>query len=47
VPPAGRPAATAHPVRSCSALSSLETCANFFAVAHADGVVHQPPARVL
>ena len=35
------------PVRPCSALSSLETCANFFAVAHADGVVHQPPARVL
>jgi hypothetical protein len=26
------------PVRPCSALSSLETCANFFAVAHADGL---------
>ena len=26
------------PVRPCSALSSLETCANFFAVAHAHGL---------
>ena len=34
------------PVRPCSALSSLETCANFFAVAHADGVVRQPLVRV-
>ena len=25
-------------VRPCSALSSLETCANFFAVAHAHGL---------
>ena len=29
------------PVRPCSALSSLETCANFFAVAHAGGVLRQ------
>jgi hypothetical protein len=34
------------PVRPCFALSSLETCANFFAVAHADGVVRQPLVRV-
>ena len=34
------------PVRPCSALSSLETCANFFAVAHADGLVRQPLVRV-
>ncbi len=34
------------PVRPCSALSSLKTCANFFAVAHADGVVRQPLVRV-
>jgi len=27
------------PVRPCSALSSLETCANFFAVAHAHGLL--------
>src|SRR6218665_3897722 len=36
----------ARPVRPCSALSSLETCASFFAVAHADGIVRQPPVRV-
>lgn len=30
-----------HPVCPCSALSSLETCANFFAVAHAGGLVCQ------
>jgi hypothetical protein len=34
------------PVRPCFAQSSLETCANFFAVAHADGVVRQPLVRV-
>ena len=46
VPPAGRPTATTRPVRPCSALSSLETCANFFAVAHADGVFRQWFVRV-
>lgn len=46
VPPAGRPTATTRPVRPYSALSSLESCANFFAVALADGVVHQPLVRV-
>lgn len=34
------------PVRPCSALSSLETCANFFAVAHAGGVFRQWFVRV-
>jgi len=29
------------PVRPCSALSSLETFANFFAVAHAGGLLRQ------
>jgi hypothetical protein len=29
------------PLRTCSALSSLETCANFFAVAHAGGLLRQ------
>ena len=33
------------PVCPCSALSSLETCTNLFAVAHADGVVRQPLMR--
>lgn len=46
VPPAGRPTATTCPVRPCFALSSLETCANFFAVAHADGVFRQWFVRV-
>lgn len=46
VPAAGRQTAPPRPVRPCSALSSLETCANFFAVALADGVVHQPLVRV-
>ncbi len=34
------------PVRPCFALSSLETCANFFAVAHAGGVFRQWFVRV-
>ncbi len=41
VPTVGGQGATTRPVRLCSALSSLETCANFFAVAHACGL-HLP-----
>ena len=46
VPAARCLTATTRPVRPCSALSSLETYANFFAVALAEGVVHQPLVRV-
>jgi len=46
VPGVGSVPADGRSVRSCSALSSLETCANFFVVAHADGVVRHPLMRV-
>ena len=41
VPAAPGTGDTTRQVRPCFALSSLETCANFFAVAHADGVFRQ------